>query len=530
QETIDYPAMISNYLIKAANSFDPIEVEDIKNAEAQTPVDIHRDQLMLEIMKKLDEIEKTDDLLIPASRIQKLEPLLTFMDEIMLKNKDQAVKQRAPSFIKILLMLNNKITNLEIADYPQKPLNMVHIASSLAQLGEIDVSQELTRQFPLFLPEIDQKYRTKAISHYAKSLYILGQQNRLLEIFRLTNNPLDQGYALTSFASFRNESGDINSVQPLFLHAKSSAYTIENDIKNFDQLMSHIALQQAKADLLADAFVSIGEIKDQETQVDSLIEMGQFLIRIGRLNQAEKLIDYINEQSKRAQYALELAQHFYKQSPLTKQHQQYILEAFRDTGVNNYPDRMFETLLELIDMQKEIGDVNNDKFILQRSDEIVKNMQSPYKYGIYLTKIVGLLNARGDVDNARRQLNAVNRLFLEITDPKQTLLLQEALVFARLNIDDLLSAFDTAARIPPPENIENIDTIIDPHTNQYYHARFKSLTAVAKYAARNNDLELANGVANAIETEFVRTHILSHIAVAATLGNRQLPDYALLFK
>jgi len=118
---------------------------------------------------------------------------------------------------------------------------------------------------------------------------------------------------------------------------------------------------------------------------------------------------------------------------------------------------------------------------------------------------------RGDYERANRTLSSAWRnAWLNRTDPHFPRVLAD-IVKGQIAIGDVLAAFDTAARIPLPDD----EALNDRTPSGNFRApRFASLTRVAIAAAKAGEVDLAIRAAREMEHPPARAAGLAAVAVA----------------
>ncbi len=515
-----------DYLYQTAGVFEPIE-KYAPIESNQIDNNINRNKLLMQIAESFLTIGSIDLIDFVMSRMSDPEFLLTHLESIAERaRKGNFTQEQMGQILLIAQKLYGQIINMDVSAFPEKDLLHARIIFLIAQTDkQADIGQlidELTGgDSATKLSMLD----AKTINYIGFTWYVQNDHGRAMKTIREIIDPVKQRYAFASMARFRDERGDIEAAVPLFALAKDGLESIrETAVK--DDLLSHIAIEQTRTGLLADAFVTLGAISQQSSQTQGMVAMGQELLKKGEFFQARKLLNYISDLGLRAEFSIDLARKFYQKDYSDGKHQPIILDALNYNLSYGDDRQLFRAILKTINAQAEIGHANDDDVIYQRGLELVEEMNSSFYKGMYLIYASKILSSRFKLEEARRQLTTAGYLIVDVADVKQKEKLQHALVIHRLNLDQQLDAYDTAVRIREPTEEERDLIDISGH---YTHPRYASLIAVARNAARQKNGEFAARVVDSIEYFPARAQALVSIAIAASLGDVQPPEYTSLF-
>lgn len=330
-----------------------------------------------------------------------------------------------------------------------------------------------------------------------------------MEVVRLIPEGGARARAIGSVARARGQTGDLDSAVPLFRLALEEAERIENDAEQYDAV-EHLMVEMSKVGRLADAFTAAGQIDDQLRQSRAMLAMGQVLLDLGKYDEALVLTDYIPYIGLRAQIFGPVAMNRGMQGD-PQRASELLAQALESTGYKPIIDFLAEALRRVLQAQTRAGEPDADAAIFARARDLIDLIPGDIQKVRALVQIAIAEAQRGRIANAQKTISAAYRTAWENKDQPGFEAALEDIALAQIAAGDLLSAFDTAARIPPPgPNTGPIRTA----DGSFITPRYRSLTRVAAASARLGETDLAIRAAQQMETASARAAGLAAVAVA----------------
>lgn len=351
--------------------------------------------------------------------------------------------------------------------------------------------------------------RNRALADLAGAFIIAGDQPQAMEVVRLIPREGERARGLATVARVLGEAGDLDAATPLFSLAFESTERIFESVER-DDALKHILIEQSRVGRLADAFTTAGAIKDSIRQSEALLAMAEVLILQSKFDEALLLVEYIPYISLRSQIYAAVAEHRGLQGASAAA-SELLSKALAPTGAQPLPDYLPTALNRVLNAQLAVGDSDSDDGVFGRARELAELIPDELARVRALTKLAVGLARRGDRGAANRAISGAYRTAWLHSDADN---FQDALadiVNGQLAAGDLLSAFDSAARIPFEPGLP-----IYPRDRKgdYTEPKIRSLTSVAAEAARQGETELALRAARQIEHPPARAAALANIAVA----------------
>lgn len=330
-----------------------------------------------------------------------------------------------------------------------------------------------------------------------------------MQIVRLIPEGAARSRAIASVARARGETGDLDSAVPLFRLAQEETERIEDTAARADAL-EHLIVELTKVGRLADAFTAAGRISDKLRQSRALLAMGKILLDQGKYEEALILTEYIPYVGLRAQIFGPVAM----KRGLDGDPQgasELLSRALEATGYKPILDFLPEALRQVLQAQTRAGQPEADAAIFARARDLIDLIPGDIQKVRALVQIAIAEAQRGRIENAQKTISAAYRTAWENKEQPGFQEALEDIALAQIAAGDLLSAFDTAARIPPPGPK---DYPIRASDGSFLAPRYRSLTRVAAASARLGETDLAIRAAQQMDEASARAAGLAAVAVA----------------
>jgi len=387
---------------------------------------------------------------------------------------------------------------------------LMDIAKSQASVGDYIGAQKTLQYTRTFIENGQEKGQSEALARLAATM-ILGQQmqDAMMVLRQIPEGP-QRAFGVSSVARALGETGNSDAAVPLFTLAFEEAMRIDDDDERYRQLR-HIVEEQTRVGRLADAFTTAGSIRDRIPQAVALLRMGRILTEQENFEQAQVLAEnYIPYLGLRAQLFGALAK-AHGEAGRTGEAQRLLLRAFEPTGFPPLTWALPAALKVVLNAQVEYGDPTNDEQIFVRARELAELIEDRLQRVAVQTHLATAQAQRGFSDLANKTLSSAWRsAWLNRKDKSFPKVLSD-IVVGQLASGDILSAFDTAARIPAPEGEALTARAPD---GSYTAPRFLALTRVAASAAKAGETELAIRAARQIEHPPARAAGLAAVAMS----------------
>jgi len=351
--------------------------------------------------------------------------------------------------------------------------------------------------------------RNWTLAFLAAALVEGGDQPQAMEVIRLIPDEGDRARGLASIARVLGLKYGHDSSVPLFVLAFESATRVV-DPEQRNDVLRHVMIEQTRTDRLADAFTTAGAIEDTRIQAEALLAMGEILIRKGKYEEALVLVDFIPYVSLRSPIFAAVAE----KRGLDGQPagaSELLARSLEPTGFEPLAEYLPGALRRVLNAQLAVGLPDSDKVVFARARELADLIPDE------LTRIRALMNLavalarRGDKAEADRSIGGAYRVaWLHKGQDKFAEALAD-IVEGQLVSGEILSAFDTAARIPFAADAGAYDR---DNKGNFTDPKLRALTAVAAEAARKGKTDLALRAARQIDHAPAQAAALAEIAVA----------------
>ncbi len=351
--------------------------------------------------------------------------------------------------------------------------------------------------------------RNRTLAFLAAALVEGGDQPQAMEVVRLIPDEGDRARGLASIARVLGNKYSVDSAVPLFVLAFESAKRVVDPDQRND-VLRHVMIEQTRIDRLADAFNTAGAIKDPRVQAEALLAMAEILVQKGKYDEALVLVDYIPYVSLRAPIYAAAAERRGLNGDRAGA-SSLLVRALEPTGFEPLAEYLPVALRRVLNAQLAVGLPEGDTAVFGRARELADLIPDE------LTRIRALMNLavalarRGDKAEADRAIGGAYRVAWVHKGEDQFAEALADIVEGQLVSGEILSAFDTAARIPFEPDADAHDR---DNKGNYIDPKLRSLTAVAAEAARRGKTDLALRAARQIDHPPAKAAALAEIAIA----------------
>jgi len=357
----------------------------------------------------------------------------------------------------------------------------------------------------------------KQLTAIAVTYIAAGGKAKTMKIVRALKQDERRARALASIGAEIALRGSHEGAAPLFLLALQDIEGITNP-KIRGEALIHVIRNQAKAGRLADAFKAAGKIRDSRLRHRALFAMGEAMLEMGKIKEALKLIDYLPDIGMRAWIYAAGAKYKLQTGDRTGA-EMLLAKALEPTGTTTTPEMLSRALPELYEMQIALGATPSAKKVFSRVRKLLGQIPDGPKKIYVMTRLARAQAAGGQKDAMERSLGFAWRIAWLNKDRVIFPELLEHISEAQLAVGELLTAFDTAARIPD-------ETANAPGENFNFginrkQPKYRALQAVAVAAAKRGDGKLALRAARKITHPGARAGAYSAIALALPLRAQQ---------
>jgi len=372
----------------------------------------------------------------------------------------------------------------------------------------------------------ENKGRFGSYAKLASALTYIDDHRTAMQVLRKIDEGGDRGVALSAVARSMAGANKVDAALPLF----TLAFEQSKNEKNLDRryaIYAQIVDDQTTIGRLADAFTTAGAIKDRYMQSLALLRMGENLISQGKFEEAYVLIDYIPYIGMRAQIFAAIAG--YKSiNPEDRERNQnptkvsaYLIQGLENTGFDPSLDHIPDALHAVLSTQLAHGDPEMDMTIFNRVEELTFILSEPSQQVDGLTYLATAQAQRNLTERTNKTISSAWRISWQNKyEPMYPSALAK-ITQSQIAVQDVLSAFDTAARIPKPNDDKKLERASD---GSFRAPRFDALTSVAVAAAQIGDSELAIRAARQIRFPPAQAAALAAIAVAIAAPEKPLRE------
>ncbi len=398
------------------------------------------------------------------------------------------------------------------------PHLFIDIGDAQASVGDQEGARKTFRRARELIHKSSREGRDAAFARLAGSMIFAGQLEEAMEVMRQVEEGPQQVRGVSSVARALADQGNVDAAVPLFTLAMEAANTIDNPDVKFGAL-AFMVREQTRVGRLADAFTTAGSIDDRFEQSRALLGMAEELLKQNNPDAALVLVEYIPFVSMRSQIFAKVAMVHGKAGD-EKKAAELIARAFEPTGFEVQKQYIPKSIEIVLDTHLKVGSPEDDSFIFDEARKLADLIDKEVIRVAAMTHLASAEAFRGERERANRTLSSAWRnAWLNRADPDFPRVLAD-IVKGQIAVGDILSAFDTAARIPVPEG----DGLDDRTPSGLFKApRFSSLTRVAVAAAQTDEVDLAIRAAREMEHPPARAAGLA--AVAVTLAEVEMGIY-----
>ena len=373
----------------------------------------------------------------------------------------------------------------------------------------------------------ESKGRFASYAKLASALTQINDTSTAMTILRKIDEGGDRSIALSSIAKSMSGGDKVDSSLPLFLLAIEQARD-EKKLQRRYAIYAQIVNDQTTIGRLADAFTTAGLIKNDYIQSLALLRMGENLIAQNRLDDAYVLVDYIPFIGMRAKIFAATA--VYKSLYFDEDEEKinpvivsdYLMKGLESTG---YEDpslfHLPQSLRNILVTQILHGNKEMDLILFERVEELAFTLNEPNQQVEALSYLATAQAKRKMFELANKSISSAWRIAWQNKHEKIYADTLAKISQSQIKVGDILSAFDTAARILKPTDDKILERAAD---GSFIALRFDALTSVAAAAAQSGDSELAIRVAKQIRFPQAQAAALAAVAVAIASPDKPLRD------
>ena len=361
--------------------------------------------------------------------------------------------------------------------------------------------------------------QNRAFAAIASGYTFAADQERAMSMLRRIPEGAERALALSSVARSLGETNDSDAAISLFILAKEQMLLEQKPERAFP-IYAQILKDETAIGRFADAFNTAGLITDRRIQARALMGMGLIMMRQKKYDEAKVLLNYIPYISMRAPIFAELAHHA-GESGRRVEASELLLQALEPTGFEPVPDLLPQALKSVLSMQLRFGTPESDAVVFQRARELSRVIPDNLSRVNALTYLATAEASRGLHGDANRTISSAWTIaWLNKKNPGYPLALAN-IAQSQIAVGDILSAFDTSARLPDPLGEEAEDRAPD---GSFRAPKFDALTSVAVAAAKSDETDLALRAARQIEHPPAKAAALAAVAVASAAPDRDLRE------
>ncbi len=386
---------------------------------------------------------------------------------------------------------------------------LIDIGRARSRAGDVAGARETFRTARQRIAAGPDRGRFDAYAELAAAMIEGEDAEEAMQVVRLIPEGAERARAIASVARARGAFGDLDSAVPLFRLAIEETELIDNKRDRFD-VINHLMVEMSKVGRLADAFTVAGQIDDPLRQARALLDMGQVLLDQEKYDEALVLTDYIPYIGLRAQLFGPVAMNRGMEGN-PQEASELLARALESTGYQPIIDFLAEAMRRVLQAQTRAGEPEADAAIFARARDLIDLIPGDIQKVRALVQIAIAEAQRGRIANAQKTISEAYRTAWENKDQPGFEAALEDITLAQIAAGDLLSAFDTAARIPAPPGTEPPARAAD---GSFLAPRFRSLTRVAAAAARLGETDLAIRAAQQMEETSARAAGFAAVAVA----------------
>ncbi len=387
---------------------------------------------------------------------------------------------------------------------------MTAAGNSKSALGVLDDTHRALRARP-------SEHVLKQLTEVAVAYIAAGGKSKAMKIVRSLKQDERRARALASIGAEIALRGSREGAAPLFLPALQDIDGITDSAIRGKALI-HVIRNQAKAGRLADAFNAAGKIRDKNLQHRALFAMGETLLELGKVREALKLIDYLPDLGMRARLYAAGAKHKLRTGD-RKAAEQLVAKSLDPTGAGTSPEMLAVALPELYEAQVALGPTPSAEKLYSRIRKLLDQIPDGADKIYVMTRLARAQAEGGQKDAMERSLGFAWRIAWLNKDRVIFPELLKHISEAQLAVGELLTAFDTAARIPD-ESAGDPGESFDFGENRK-QPKYRALQSVAVAAAKRGDGRLALRAARKIVHPGARAGAYSAVAMALPLQAQQ---------
>lgn len=361
----------------------------------------------------------------------------------------------------------------------------------------------------------------RAYAKIASAFTYAGAHSDAMDVLRRIPEGSERAVALSAVARSMGETDNTDAALPLFTLAKEQLIHERREERK-NKVYSLIVRDETTVDRYADAFTTAGQISSREAQARALVGMAAILMRQGKTEETRILLDYIPYVSMRVPIFADLASQIDPEkegAPILVSN--LLIEGLKPTGYDPIIELIPGAIRTVLAVQLTRGSKDMDDAIFGQVRELARQLPDNLSRVNALTYLATAEAARGMKDAANRTIgNAWTLAWLNKRDEGYPLALAN-IAQSQIAVGDILSAFDTAARLPHPTEEEAEERAPD---GSFRAPKFDALTTVAVASVKADELEMGLRAARQIEDPSARAAAMAAVAVAVVSPDKTIRD------
>ncbi|MEQ8604532.1 MAG: hypothetical protein RIB45_14550 [Marivibrio sp.] len=447
----------------------------------------------------------------PRFRVQALQE--TASASLVVGDADAAARQAAARLLEEAFEQARAIAEEALAEPHGAARLMIAIGRAQTRAGATPAARRTFAAARARITEGPETGRFDAYAELAAAMIEGEDAEEAMQVVRLIPEGAARAEAIGSVARARGEFGELDSAVPLFRLAMEETERIDNKQARFDAI-HHLMVEMSKVGRLADAFTLAGGIDDRYRQSEALLDMGEVLLGQEKYSEALVLTEYIPFIELRAQIFGPVAMHRGLEGEPSEA-SGLLTRALEATGFAPRVDQLPEALRRVLQAQTRAGEPAADAAVFARARDLIDLIPGDIQKVRALVQIAIAEAQRGRIGNAQKTISAAYRIAWENNASEGFNAALEDIALAQIAAGDVLSAFDTAARIPDPRDGDSGDARpARAPDGSFLEPRFRALTRVAAASARLGETDLAIRAAQQMDYASARAAGLAAVAVA----------------
>ncbi len=361
----------------------------------------------------------------------------------------------------------------------------------------------------------------RAYARIASAFTFAGDHPDAMDVLRNIPEGSERAVALSAVARSLGQTDNTDAALALFTLAKEQLINQQDGARK-NKVLSLIVRDEAIVDRYADAFTTAGSIPDKEAQSRALLGMAAILLQQDKDKEARILLNYIPYISMRVPIYADLATRVTLENAEDRlKVSNLLIESLKPTGFDPIISMLPGAIRSVLAVQLTRGSKEMDEQIFTQIRELIRLLPDNLIRVNALTFLATAQAARSMKNPANKTIgNAWTLAWLNKKDEGYPLALAN-IAQSQIAVGDVLSAFDTAARLPQPTPEQAEERAPD---GSFRAPKFDALTTVAVAAAKAGELEMALRAAKQIEYPSARAAAMAAVAVAVASPDKSVRE------